>query len=136
MGNDKKVARFNIRTTDPDLDHVKNEILKAFGPSLARVEMTASDGKPIAAAVPPGDSGQGGRPTVGRPQFAGGREYELTFNTTAFNSTEPPARSSRPLSPRFSRMPRSSIQPRDSRSSSDVDRSGIDNASRSVPEAS
>ena len=40
MGDDKKVARFNIRTTDQNLDHVKNEILTAFGPSLARVEMT------------------------------------------------------------------------------------------------
>ena len=50
MGSDKKVARFNIRTTDPDLDHVKNEILTAFGPSLARVEMSWSEGKPIAAA--------------------------------------------------------------------------------------
>ena len=28
------------------------------------------------------------QPPAGR--FAGGREYELTFNTTAFNSTEKP----------------------------------------------
>ncbi len=90
MGNDQKVARFNIRTTDPDLDHVKNEILKAFGPSLARVEMTATDGKPIAAAVESGDAAKAAQPSGGK--FAGGREYDLTFNTMAFNSTEPPAK--------------------------------------------
>ena len=52
MGSDKKSARFNIRTTDQNLDHVKNEILTAFGPSLARVEMTFSEGKPIGDAAP------------------------------------------------------------------------------------
>ena len=51
MGNDKKLARFNIRTTDPNLDRVKNEILKAFGPSLARVNMTVDEAKPIAGAA-------------------------------------------------------------------------------------
>ena len=32
MGKDKKSAAFNIRTTDQVLNHVKDEILKAFGP--------------------------------------------------------------------------------------------------------
>ena len=46
----RALTRFNIRTTDQDPEHVKNEILDAFGPSLARVEMTVSEGKPIAGA--------------------------------------------------------------------------------------
>jgi SecD/SecF fusion protein len=92
MGDDKKVARFNIRTTDPNLDHVKNEILAAFGSSLARVEMSASEGKsiaPVPVAAAAGDAAKTAPKSGGR--FAGGREYELTFNTTAFNSTEKPA---------------------------------------------
>jgi SecD/SecF fusion protein len=91
MSSDKKSARFNIRTTDQNLDHVKNEILNAFGPSLARVEMSFSEGKPTGdAATATGDVAKAAsQPTTGR--FAGGREYELTFNTTTFNSTEKPA---------------------------------------------
>jgi SecD/SecF fusion protein len=91
MGSDKKSARFNIRTTDQNLDHVKNEILTAFGPSLARVEMSSSEGKPIGeAGVAASDATKAAsQPLAGR--FAGGREYELTFNTTTFNSTEKPA---------------------------------------------
>jgi SecD/SecF fusion protein len=91
MGSDKKSARFNIRTTDQNLDHVKNEILTAFGPSLARVEMSFSDGKPTGGAAPAtSDTAKtASQPPAGR--FAGGREYELAFNTTTFNSTEKPA---------------------------------------------
>ena len=62
-------ARFNIRTTDQNLEHVKEEILKAFGPTLARVEMTFSEGKPIAAAPQPaaGDKAKTARqPAAGR----------------------------------------------------------------------
>ena len=50
VANDKTLTRFNIRTTDQDADQVKNEILKAFGPALARVEMTVGEAKPIAGA--------------------------------------------------------------------------------------
>ena len=49
VGDDKSLARFNIRTTEQKPEQVKDEILEAFGPSLARVEMTADEGKPIAA---------------------------------------------------------------------------------------
>ena len=93
MGNDRKVARFNIRTTDPDLGHVKNEILAAFGSSLARVEMSWTEGTPIATAAQPASSSAGAAKTAAssKGRFAGGREYELTFNTTAFNSTDTPA---------------------------------------------
>jgi SecD/SecF fusion protein len=92
MGNDKKLARFNIRTTDPNLEQVKQEILKAFGGTLAQVSMSYTEAQPIAAApaeATPADPAKAAPTTAGR--FAGGREYELTFNTTAFNSTETPA---------------------------------------------
>ncbi len=48
---DKSLARFNIRTTDQDLERVKQVILDAFASSLARVEMTAQEGKPIASVA-------------------------------------------------------------------------------------
>ena len=82
IGDDVRLARFNIRTTDQEPDRVKNKILEAFGTTLARVEMKSSDGKPIAAAAQPG----GAAPL----RFAGGREYDLDFNTAAFNSTQTP----------------------------------------------
>ena len=126
MGDDNKVARFNIRTTDQNLDHVKNEILTAFGPSLARVEMTASEGKPVAGAPATADAAKTAQAPVGR--FAGGREYDLTFNTTAFNSTEGPAKV---ISAAFAKVLESaSIVNPTSRFEivSDVDRSGIEGA--------
>jgi len=90
MGEDKRLALFNMRTTEKDTERVKHEIVAAFGPSLARVEMTYSEGKPIAPApAATGDQSQTAPALISR--FAGGRSYELTFNTTAFNSTQPPA---------------------------------------------
>jgi len=81
---DKSLARFNIRTTAQDLEQVKVAILDAFASSLARVEMTAHEGKPIASV--PADAGKTApAPTT---RFTSGREYELEFNTTAFNSKE------------------------------------------------
>ena len=50
---DKSLARFNIRTTDQSPEQVKQRILEAFGSSLARIEMTFAEGKPIAAATAP-----------------------------------------------------------------------------------
>ncbi|MGP0064417.1 MAG: protein translocase subunit SecD [Isosphaeraceae bacterium] len=81
---DKSLARFNIRTTEQDLEKVKTAILEAFATSLARVEMTAQEGKPIPTVA--ADAGK----TASEPtsRFAGGRVYELDFNTTAFNSKE------------------------------------------------
>jgi SecD/SecF fusion protein len=52
--------------------------------------MTYREGKPIVAtAAPSGDAAK--TTAVGAPRFAGGREYELGFNTTSFNSTQSPA---------------------------------------------
>ena len=86
---DKTLARFNIRTTDQSIDHVKSIILDAFGDSLARVMMTHDDGKPIAGAV--ADKTAKPAEPVMVDRFAGGRLYDLKFNTTAFNSTQTPA---------------------------------------------
>ncbi len=52
--------------------------------SLARVEMTSSDGKPIAGDGPRTAGEADAAPTTGS---RAGREYELNFNTTAFNSS-------------------------------------------------
>jgi SecD/SecF fusion protein len=88
LGTDTRLARFNIRTTDQDADQVKNKILDAFGPSLDRVKMTIGEAKPIPGA-PAGDASKTGPALTTR--FAGGRQYSLSFNTTAFNSTQSPA---------------------------------------------
>ncbi|MGZ3316026.1 MAG: protein translocase subunit SecF, partial [Isosphaeraceae bacterium] len=94
VGNDTKLARFNIRTTATDQDSqqekdkVKNKIIEAFGPALAKVEMTVGDAKPIPSAAA-GDASKTSPALTTR--FAGGREYPLSFNTTAFNSTQAPA---------------------------------------------
>ncbi len=86
VSNDKSLTRFNIRTTNDKPEDVKNAILKAFGPSLARVEMTVGEARAISAP-----SGGGATAAGAAPRFAGGREYVLDFNTTAFNSTQSPA---------------------------------------------
>ncbi|MDE2508802.1 MAG: protein translocase subunit SecD [Planctomycetota bacterium] len=80
IGADTTLTRFNIRTTDNVIDHVKDVIVEVFGSALERVAMTAGPGKPIektASAASPS-------------RFASGREYVLKFNTTNFNSTLPP----------------------------------------------
>ncbi len=88
VSNDKSLTRFNIRTTNEKPEDVKQVILKAFGPSLARVEMTYGGEKAI-SSTPPAPDGSAADATPSR--FAGGREYALDFNTTAFNSTQSPA---------------------------------------------
>jgi SecD/SecF fusion protein len=92
---DQSLSRFNIRTTDQEPERVKTRILEAFGPSLARVEMTYGDGRPIAAATAPSAAPTTGETAKAAPaavssRFAGGREYELDFNTKAFNSAQSP----------------------------------------------
>ncbi len=90
VGGDTGLARFNIRTTNPDRDQVQKAILDAFGTSLARVEMNYKDVKPITASTEPAADPAKTAPAPS-VRFAGGREYELDFNTTAFNSTQSPA---------------------------------------------
>ena len=94
VGNDTKLARFNIRTTatdqdaQQDKDKVKNQIIDAFGSALAKVEMTIGEAKPIPSAAAADASKTSPALTT---RFAGGWEYPLSFNTTSFNSTQAPA---------------------------------------------
>ncbi|MGE3822377.1 MAG: protein translocase subunit SecD, partial [Isosphaeraceae bacterium] len=82
VGTDQTLRRFNIRTTAEKIDEVKQVILKEFGPSLERVQMTFGEASPITAdASKPG--------AVER--FVGGRQYTLSFNANTFNSSQPPA---------------------------------------------
>ncbi len=84
VSDDTSLTRFNIRTTNDRPEDVKNKILEAFGASLARVEMTHGEGRPIPTAPKSTD------PEAVTDRFAGGREYDLKFNTTAFNSAQSP----------------------------------------------
>jgi SecD/SecF fusion protein len=87
VGQETKLNRFNIRTTLEKPEEVKEQILKAFGPALARVQMTASEPTPIPAAPTPAK----GATAPAAERFAGGQSVALRFNTTAFNSTQTPA---------------------------------------------
>ena len=92
VGKDKTLTRFNIRTTEQKPEQVKETILKAFGPTLERVEMTVGDpqaDRRRAAPSRPATAAAAAPAPVDR--FAGGRKYDLKFNTTAFNSTQSPA---------------------------------------------
>ena len=91
VGGEKRLSRFNIRTTEQKTDNVKEVILKAFGPALQRVVMNADPLKPIPAAkTPPADAKAPAAPAVVN-RFAGGHEAVMHFNTTAFHSTQSPA---------------------------------------------
>ncbi|MFO0910182.1 MAG: protein translocase subunit SecD [Isosphaeraceae bacterium] len=82
--SDQTLTRFNIRTTDPKPDDVKTKIVEAFGPSLAKVKLTFSEPKPIEAVAP-----AVAKANTVTDRFAGGRQYDLSINTTAFNETQP-----------------------------------------------
>jgi SecD/SecF fusion protein len=87
VGDDARLVRFNIRTTEQDAEKVKNQIIESFGSALARVEMTVGEPKTIPGS-PPTEAAKSGPALTSR--FAGGREYPLDFNTRAFNSTRKP----------------------------------------------
>ncbi|MDG3007514.1 protein translocase subunit SecD [Paludisphaera mucosa] len=87
-----RAARFNIRTTDLDPKRVQEAIIAAFGPSLAKIDMTVGAERPIPGTpAPAAPAAAKAAPTTIAARFAGGREYDLAFNTTAFNSPQPPA---------------------------------------------
>jgi len=90
IGQAAKASRYNIRTTDQEVPQVKDKILESFGPALAKIEMTVGEEKAIPAPV--ADAAKPGTATPSLVnRFAGGRQYDLSFNTTSFNSTQPPA---------------------------------------------
>ncbi|HKM52668.1 MAG TPA: protein translocase subunit SecF, partial [Isosphaeraceae bacterium] len=88
IARDSSLTRFNIRTTEQEATPVKEKILEAFGPALAKVEMTVGSPSPIAGTST-------AEPSKNSPalitRFAGGREYPLSFNAAAFNSNQAPA---------------------------------------------
>ena len=87
VAKDASLTRFNIRTTEQEANKVKEKILEAFGPTLAKVEMKVGAEKPIAGA-PAAEASKGAAALTTR--FAGGREYPLSFKTAAFNSIQAP----------------------------------------------
>jgi SecD/SecF fusion protein len=81
VGGEKAGERFNIRTTQQKLEKVKQAVLDSFGSALQVVEMKAGPPSPIPAAVV--DPAKPKDETATAPsseKFAGGRQYELTFN--------------------------------------------------------
>ena len=88
VGGAKSGERFNIRTTEPKIEKVKESVLASFGPALQLVEMTVGTPTSIAAATTtPTDATKADakdkakdEPKPAASRFAGGREYELKFN--------------------------------------------------------
>jgi SecD/SecF fusion protein len=92
VGSESRGVRFNIRTTEDKTDDVQKKIVKEFGPSLSRLEMTIASSKPIAEAKSLAadvakdkdkekekakESSKAEPPPA---RFAGGHIYDLTFN--------------------------------------------------------
>jgi SecD/SecF fusion protein len=78
VGGKSSGTRYNIRTTEKKINEVvKPRLLEAFGSSLARVEMTTSPAKPIAATAP---AAPDAKAIVAPERFAGGRQVDLSFN--------------------------------------------------------
>jgi SecD/SecF fusion protein len=90
VGQEQHLTRFNVRTTEQNTDKVKEAILKSFDQTLQRVVMTPGEPRPIAPATPPAGDAKAETPAMAG-RFAGGNEFTLKFNTTAFHSTQSPA---------------------------------------------
>ena len=86
VASDKTLTRFNIRTTNVNIDEVKAKIIDSFGDALERVRMTAGEPSPI-----PSDAKVVATTGTVAARFAGGRVIPLKFNTTSFNSTQTPS---------------------------------------------
>ena len=78
VGNEKSASRYNIRTTEQDINKVKANVLDSFGSALQRVAMTPGVAKPIPPAPADAAAKPEGEATFDR--FAGGEEYPLQFN--------------------------------------------------------
>ena len=79
VGNEKTAARFNIRTTEQKIDKVKKVVLDSFGSALQLVELKTGAPTPIASAAPADPAKPDAKAAI-EDRFAGGRQYELTFN--------------------------------------------------------
>ena len=94
VGGAQSGERYNIRTTEQSINKVKLAVLEAFGPALKRVEMKVGPPSPIAGATPDpakpdakADAKEKEKAKASEEtkatttdRFAGGRQYELTFN--------------------------------------------------------
>lgn len=79
-GGEKKSGaggfRYNVRTTEQDIDKVQKTIIDKFGPLLARAELKVAEPKPIAAAAKPAE----GEEAPVASKFAGGLSYDLSLS--------------------------------------------------------
>ena len=83
VGGEKSGERYNIRTTEKEIEKVKQTILDSFGTALQRVELTTGAPTRIAAtpaAADPAKPEAREEATRGRTSSLGGRQYELKFN--------------------------------------------------------
>lgn len=78
VGGDRNGTRFNIRTTEMNRDLVRDTIVNQFGDALQKVQLTVGKATPIAAAPADAKAKDTSTPDA---RFAGGRSYELTFNS-------------------------------------------------------
>ena len=71
VGGETSGARYNIRTTEKEIEKVKQAVLEAFGEALQRVELRRPGGpdgrRARAGPEPAGRRGQGRGPRPGRP---------------------------------------------------------------------
>ncbi|MFO0958100.1 MAG: protein translocase subunit SecF [Isosphaeraceae bacterium] len=84
-GAKERGLRFNIRTTEADSAKVQGDVARAFGSNLDRVTMEVGPGHtvpPRAADAPP----------IAVRDFAGGREYALSFRRSGEAIAEKPSR--------------------------------------------
>ncbi len=92
VGGTTAGARYNIRTTQKDIDgKVKPAILKAFGSTLSQVSMTVGAAQPIAApATSTAAVDAAAKPASTSPidRFAGGRQYSLSFEGPTITSSK------------------------------------------------
>jgi SecD/SecF fusion protein len=90
LSGEQAGTRYNVRTTDDDVNDVQKKILSAFGPVMAQVgttvgEPTAIAGAPAPAADATKDAAKPAPAVADR--FAGGRSYPLTFTRAVQPST-------------------------------------------------
>ena len=78
VGDEAAASRYNIRTTEQDINKVKANVLDSFGTALQRVALTPGAAKPIPPAPADAATQPEGETTFDR--FAGGEEYPLQFN--------------------------------------------------------
>lgn len=83
-GASERGLRFNIRTTESDAAKVQQSVARAFGANLNRVTMEVGPGHEAAKIVEAA--------AAGVRDFAGGREYTLTFHRGGEQIAERPSR--------------------------------------------